>query len=748
MSKFFSLTFVFIIGTISLFAQDQTVLRGKVLNADTGLPIQGVQIVLDASRLGTSTDIRGYFQLNISTQIKSKTLNLSCIGFIKRSVPISNFNNKREFVIKLSPSVEGLSEVVVTATGTSHRLESVPVRTEVIRGKQIELMGVSNVEETLSYVNPSLSFSPNAMGSFMKMNGLGNDYILVLVNGKRMYGDMGGNNDLNRIPLSNVKQIEVVKGASSSLYGSEAIAGVINIITKEPVFGVSAYNDTYIGAYGQLRQNNQVAFRSKKWSSTSTVQYKKSDGWQLSEYEKPSRKMIKKGKKDPVPTLAKASNAFDDRSFVQSFELKPNDKLSFRTTGSLYDKEVKYPVDYKSYNSYFTDMNLSVDGEYLLSDVAKLSFEGYFDNYKYKYRYNRKYNIAYNDNGESFQKTFYDGDVQLNTNQSLNSYNLKGVFTLPFQNTLNVGAEYMDEYLEAPYRFEGDKAEAFTTSIYAQNEWKYQFITLVGGLRWVNHEAFGSIICPKVSALIGNDWVKLRSSWGEGFKAPTLKELYYHYEKEGMGSHYLYLGNPDLKPQESKYVDASLEFRFKNVNFSISGYHNNVHNLINYKIIPNTDEADMLGVKITKQQVNIDEALTQGVDVAFDWTIGTHLKFSTGYSFVDAKDVETDFVLDGVSKHQATAQLAWLSHTKLVDFNYSIQGKGQSERYYGKEKVDGFMLWNFTTNHLVTFNKWRCNVKLGIDNLLDYTDDKPYGYHYSTLNPGRTYFAGVQLYFN
>ncbi|QZT36366.1 TonB-dependent receptor [Halosquirtibacter xylanolyticus] len=747
MSKIINLLFFLLVGMGVVCAQRTYRVRGIVVDHDNGTPVSSASVQIKETKIGTITDLNGKFSIEVPREGDAH-VEISYMGYktLVVSIVASLSNDAHRFVLERSS--ESLDEIVVTGTGTAHSLKRVPVRTELISGKQIEQMGAANIEEILAMVNPSMSFSPNAMGSFMKINGLGNDYILILVDGKRMYGDMGGNSDLNRIPLSNIKQIEIVKGASSSLYGSEAIAGVINIITKTPKNGISASNDTYLGAYGQFRQNNQVSYKAKGWSTSSTVSYKTSDGWQLSSVEKPSRKMIRKGQKDPVPTLAKASNEYQDRSFIQSLRFTPNDKFSLGATGTIFDKEVIYPVAYKSYNSYFTDANLSIDGAYTFSEKAKISFEGYYDNYKYKYLYNQKYNIAYNENGIQHQKTFYSGDEQLNTNQILRTAKLNGVFVLPLNNTLSVGAEHMYEFLEAPFRFKGNDVNATTTSAYAQDEWSTKYVTLVAGVRYVNHEAFGSMFTPKVSAMVGNSWIKLRSSLGQGFKAPTLKELYYYYEKEGMGSHYLYLGNKDLKPQESTYYDISLELDFNKLNFSVSAYHNKVNNMIAYKVIPTPVSAEEMGVKITKQQVNIDEALTEGVDVAMDWRICSFLQFNAGYSYVDAKDVETDKVLDGVSEHKANTQLSWLHQTKHIGFRYIIQGKGQSKRFYGKEEVDGFMLWNFIANHSFTINNFKFNAKVGVDNLFDYMDDKPYGYHYSTLSPGRTFFAGLQIYFN
>lgn len=125
-----------------------------------------------------------------------------------------------------------LDEVVITGTGTEHYLKDAPVQTEVITSKALEQYQARSMEDLLGGLCPSLTFNEGDMGGHLQMNGLNNDYILILINGKRMNGDVGGQSDLNRINIAEIERVEIVKGASSSLYGSDAIAGVINIITK------------------------------------------------------------------------------------------------------------------------------------------------------------------------------------------------------------------------------------------------------------------------------------------------------------------------------------------------------------------------------------------------------------------------------------------------------------------------------------------------------------------------------------
>ena len=173
-----------------------------------------------------------------------------------------------------------LQEVVVTGTGTQHLLKDAPVQTEVITQKMLRDYGGRTLEDILAGLTSSLSFNESDMGSGMQLNGLGNSYILILVDGKRIHGDVGGENDLSLIDPQNIEKIEIVKGASSALYGSDAIAGVINIITKKHDSGLLLENTSRVGSYGDLRQHNGIGLRMGKWSSYTNFQLQHSDGWQ------------------------------------------------------------------------------------------------------------------------------------------------------------------------------------------------------------------------------------------------------------------------------------------------------------------------------------------------------------------------------------------------------------------------------------------------------------------------------------
>ena len=126
-----------------------------------------------------------------------------------------------------------LGEIVVTGTGTEHLLKDAPVQTEVISGKMLRNYAGKSIEDILSGLTASFAFNQDDMGSQMQLGGLGNSYILILIDGKRIHGDVGGQNELSLIDPQNIEKIEIVKGASSALYGSGALSRAGNILTRK-----------------------------------------------------------------------------------------------------------------------------------------------------------------------------------------------------------------------------------------------------------------------------------------------------------------------------------------------------------------------------------------------------------------------------------------------------------------------------------------------------------------------------------
>ncbi len=143
-----------------------------------------------------------------------------------------------------------MHQVVVTGTGTHRRMVDSPISVNVLTAKDIKEANVTNLEEALTKLTSNFSFSTSGMGTEMVLNGLNSDYILVLVNGRKLIGD----DALMRINMANVKRIEILNGSASALYGSDAIGGVINIITDDSKNKIDASSTTKVSDHGRFRK--------------------------------------------------------------------------------------------------------------------------------------------------------------------------------------------------------------------------------------------------------------------------------------------------------------------------------------------------------------------------------------------------------------------------------------------------------------------------------------------------------------
>ncbi len=711
----------------SILGAQNVSLKGTVSEKSSGKPLVGANVYFNGTTLGTVTNKNGEFLIR---NVKSGTYEVivSCIGYnrVKQQITLSGTATK--FNCELEKSTSTLSEVVVTGTGTPHHLKNAPVQTELIDKKLIDRIAPSNFNDLMLAVSPSFDFNPGVMGPFMQLNGLGNDYILVMIDGKRTYGDIGGQNDLNRINPDDVERIEVVKGASSALYGSEAIAGVINIITKKSGNKINLVNNTRGGSYGEWIQHNNLDLNFGRLSSKTSFDRKTTNGWQLSKYELDGD--------DLIETDAMAQNPSTDFTFNQMFSYNLTQKLSVYVQGSKYQRNVERPLSVRKYGYSYDDFSYSAGAEYLLGKENKLKVDWNSDNFNYYYKYNQA-------SGD-----FVAGDKAKQTEQLRQSLNMKGIFKLSDNHQLSVGGEYVNEELESKGRLLGTSADVYTLAFYAQDEMKFfENLLLVAGTRYVTHKEFGSAFTPKVSALYKLKDFNFRGTYAHGFKAPTLKELYYHYRKRG----FLFLGNPDLKPQTSNYYAVSAEYIINKLSFSITGYQNNVNDMIDYQTVKTSEEDAANGVKRTRQHYNITKAGTKGIDFLFNATLGAGFSVGGGYSYVDAQNKTDSIRLEGVAQNYGNIRLSYVNNWKKYQLTANLNGRFQDDKFYDDKSgnAKGYNLWNLTTIHRFKTNgAFNFELSAGINNIFDYVDDSPYGSHYGTISPGRTYFVGLQIAFN
>ena len=228
-----------------------------------------------------------------------------------------------------------LNPVVVTGSGHHQRLKSTATPVHVLSAQEIREQGITNFGDALTRMLPQVSMAPNSMGSFLRLNGLGNKYILILINGQKLSGDISNNVDLSRINMSRVKRIEILDGAASSLYGSDAIGGVINIITDQPTSSLcSVTSDTRVSGHGQLTESVNLDIYSKGFGSYTSFTHDRADSYQNNNLE-----YLKGSETETQQTIAPLFTGYRSNLIGQKFTYAPNQHLALNAgllTGQLH----------------------------------------------------------------------------------------------------------------------------------------------------------------------------------------------------------------------------------------------------------------------------------------------------------------------------------------------------------------------------------------------------------------------------
>lgn len=658
---------------------------------------------------------------------------------------------------------DSIPEIVVTGTGTEHYLKDAPVQTEVISRKMLDSYAGATLEDILSGLCASFDFSAGDMGANMQLGGLGNGYILILVDGKKMHGDVGGQNNLGLIDPARIERIEIVKGAASALYGSDAIAGVVNIILKKHRENILIENTSRGGSYGEFRQSNTVQFKVGKFTSSTNFQLKHSDGWQNTTYEDPNRYEY------PITnSINKTVNRYTDWQVAQRFDYQATKDLSLYADGSFYRKRIYRPCgvpDYKTYDFLYRNSSVATGGKLKLKNSNSIMLDVNYDSHAYYYMYTREtWDKEYDDSGKEISFPYFPGDKGLQSDQSRLLLQLKGIFNLPYFNRLSVGTDTEINWLDAPRRLdEKDQVSDYTTSFYAQDEWTpIERLNITAGGRLTVNQNFGVHITPKVSALYKLGAFNLRATYSEGFKTPTLKELHYRYIRQ-MSIISLNLGNTELDPQTSRYVSGGLEYNGTRFSINVTGYCNWVDNMITLVTIPLSQAPGDLVVTYdparVRQYQNMDDARTYGVDVNAKWTPVQSLTLTGGYSYLDTEANQYDeedqvmkhVIIDGMAHHRATVSAIWTHAWRRSNYRLGIgvYGRIQSKRYYQDDgNGKAYNLWRLNTRHQFKLGKrWNAEVNAGIDNIFNYYETTYHSLNYGTTTAGRTFYGSLMIQF-
>ena len=703
----------------------QVSLQGKVTD-ESNQPISGANIRVSETLAGTTTDAKGNFSLELPNG--SYRLRISFLGY-EQGIYQAN-HSEDNIIIKLKEKYVNIDQVVVTGTGSHRRMSNSPVPVKVITAKDLSNVSATSFKDAMQKVAPSFAFMQNGQGTTMNLNGLTDEYIVILENGKRLAGD----DTYDRIDIANVKRIEILNGAASALYGSDAIAGVINIITEDDQNNVNVSSNTRYASKNQLTQSVNADIHAGKFGSYTSYQYQRADGWQLNPYIEDDGELL--------PTNKPASEGFHKHNLSQRFTYDANDRLSFYLRGAIYNHSSERPIptgeNTTNYDLRHETYTYGAGAQYMINKGAYLNADYLSDNH-------------------STYKDYFDGSSAGETDMTkrihYHDLNVKGIFRIGKYNKLSAGFEYIKELLSS----ESDNIDGksmYTTAFYAQDEINVnKHFQAVLGLRYIYHETFNSYATPSVALLYKLGNFNFRASYASGFRTPSLKEIYTVSEKKSSGKTRLTIGNTDLEPEKSDNFTWNAEYSIGRFSIAVSAYLNNVRSMINYRTLSDEERdayntANGLDYDEIQMRDNIDKAKVKGVNVTFNTYLGAGFTLNGGYSYTDGRNLTDDEPLDKSIKHSATVSTAWAHSWNNYKLNIDFNGRVNGERFsttYGY--APRYSLWNLNTTHTFRTGDFVIEPGVGIENLFDYTDDRTYNSNYATLTPGRTYYVSLLVRF-
>lgn len=754
MKKKVSLTALLCCMVVSMFAQIS--LSGKVVNVETNDPVVGANIRIDHSLAGCTTNGKGEFTISNLPEGKH-LLSVTHVSFLPQKYTANT--GEKDILIKMTESYINLGQVVITGTGTHRRMSNSPVPIQVITAKDLGNANVTSLEDALVKLTPNVTTMTNGMGTTLSLNGMNEDYMLLLENGKRLTGD----DRYTRINIGNVKRIEILSRAASALYGSDAIGGVINIITDDAKNTVNVSNYTHYTSKGRFSENINADINSGKFSSYTSYQRREADNWQVNDTDENGYK-----------TGRPMSTGFMSDNISQRFAYNATDRLSFYVRGNYYNYNTRRPetatyfkkgkkkdedgkpiyeeTQAYTYNMLHDTYTYGAGAKYMINKSAYIDADFFADNYTSKYDYFLKSGDFERGDKETRKKTrYYNATV-------------KGIFKPNSWNKVSTGIEYINENFSS----ESDNISfknMYTFALFAQDEITIlRDLQAVVGVRYLYNENFKNYATPNVALMYKIDHFNFRASYATGYRAPTLSQLYATDEAK-TASRYT-IGNPNLKPEKSNFFSLNGEYTCSRFSIAATGFYNDIKDMINYRVLSD-EEIQQMGLgelheqfSTIRQRDNVDRSKIKGISVNANFYLGAGLTLGGGYIYTDTeaktlehdsktnKDVVVITPVDKSVKNAANVHARWDHDWNNYHLNVNLSGHIQGERYsstYGY--APKYQQWDLNTRHTFNLDAFILEPGIGIENIFNKRDDRPWNSNFSTINPGRAVYVSLAVKF-
>lgn len=605
--------------------------------------------------------------------------------------------------IRIDPRL--LDMVVITATRTPKLIMDVPVVTRVITEHDMQTADATTIQDLLEVELPGIEFTYSMNQQVnLNMQGFGGNSVLFLVDGERLAGETLDNVDYSRLGLDGVGRIEIVKGAASSLYGSNAVGGVVNLISRTSTDPWTLNLGTRWGSFGDRRHTASLSFNAGRMISLTNLQLTHADAIHLSDSS------------DMMNIYASRTVSAKERLI---FRASDRLKLTARA-GYFFRERESSSVAYDRYRDFAGGLK----ADYRFGDRSDLMVSYAFDQY---------------------DKSDYTLASHLDVRDYSNvQHTLRSLYNLAFSQvgTLTVGGDLMRDYLMT-YQFDdGGSHTQYTADAFAQWDWEITSrMSLVAALRYDYYsEAAASHLAPKLNFMYKLPQVTLRAGYANGFRAPTLKEMYMRFD---MASIFWIYGNPNLRPEVSDNLNLSVEWSKGQYSATVMGFYNHVQNRIT------TLWNQALGGMVYTNMAPVSIA---GADLSlaarWDCGLGARLSYIYTHESLDEDGMRSSTTRPNTATLRLDYRRSWRWGESTLALNGRLLSAVTCDEYASlsdpsqveERTYPGYTLWRLTLCHRF---KRGITLTATIDNLFDYQPE--YYYSNSPATPGRTFAAGLSI---
>jgi len=657
-----------------------------------------------------------------------------------------SYSQEVQVVAKDSTKVEKLDEVIISATRTIRQLSSLPLPAQIVSKKEIKNSNAVRLNDILGEQTGLITVPAFGIGNKegIQLQGLDSQHTLILVDGVPLVGRSSGALDLNRITVGNIKQIEIVKGPSSSLYGSEALGGVINIITDTPKNGFKGNLNYRVGTFNTHDIGASISYKKEKLGISTFINKYSSNGYDLT-------KSNALNTVDPFSNYTITTKA--NYQFSESTDLFISGRYYTQNQDYIASATLKGESEIKEWNTHIK-----------LRHKYSEKWSSYFEFYTTRYKTN---SFLDNINGTRIEANFF--------NQLLVRPEIRATYNPNEKTSFIGGIGFNHETLDRTDFIA--KPEFNSPYVYAQYDGNLsEKLNVIVGARFDSHNEYKSQFSPKAAIRYEiNDKIAVKGSIGYGFKAPDFRQLYFDFSNSTVG--YTVLGynavataiprlialgeistivipvsefDNDLKPENSIGINIGADYKVTStLTFNINMFRNNINDLINTRVIATKTN----GQNVFSYQ-NINKSYTQGLEINGKLRLNNQLKISGGYQLLFAKDKDAEkafengevfarlttsspsfqlkkddyFGLYNRSRHVANLKIFYT----IPEWNLDTNIRGTYRSKYGlfdtnantyldkyDDFVEGYAIVDFAINK--TFHK-NYTLGFGVDNLFDFTD--------------------------